>query len=309
MEISIIVLSKNEGHNIRTCLEGVFSQEIDMPYEVLLIDSGSRDNTIDIAREYNVRIYEIPPNEFGHGRTRNLGASLARGKFLVFLTADAVPANKRWLLNLVNSAKDGTDIAASYSRQIPKEKTSPMERWDIARVNPERREVKKMPPSTSKAELRYLISFQDISSCIKRSVWEEIKFNEDIIMSEDQDWARRALQAGYAIVYEPESIVFHSHNYTPGEIFRRSFDEAWSLSDVLGWPVFPNPVKEFLTFVYHLSHDLYMILVYDRNIKWLMEAPLFRFMRRAGLLLGSYSRYIPERFRSHLSYYIAKRRE
>jgi len=310
MEISIIILAKNEGRNIRQCLDGVFKQKIKYPYEVILIDSGSTDNTLDIAKEYNVGIHEISAYEFGHGKTRNFGAGLAKGKFLVFLTADAVPANEDWLCKLVDVIRDREDAAASYSRQMPKEGTSPMEQWDILKVNPDKREIKKLTEPLSRKKMRSLISFQDISSCIKKEVWEKVRFDEDIIMSEDQDWAKRVLQSGCSIVYEPGSIVLHSHHYTPLEIFKRSFDEAWSLSRVLGWPIFPNPFKEFVTFFYHTGHDFYSIFTMDgKKIRCFVEAPAFRFMRRMGLLLGSYHRCVPMKMKKYFSYYMGRKRK
>ena len=310
MEISIIILAKNEGGNIKTCLDAIFRQKIEYSYEVILIDSGSKDSTIDIAKNYNVRIHEIPPREFRHGKTRNLGGELAKGKYLVYLTADALPADENWLLGLINAIREVDDAAASYSRHIPKEGTSPMERWDINKVNPMRKEVKRLTHPVSRIEMRRLISFQDISSCIKKEVWEKIKFNEDIIMSEDQDWAKRALQAGYSIVYEPASVVLHSHHYTPCGVFKRSFDEAWSLSEILGRPVFPNPFTGFIIFIYHCMHDFYSILSgNDRKLEWFFKAPVFRFMRRTGLFIGSYYKFVPASAKRAFSYYMAKQIE
>jgi rhamnosyltransferase len=185
-----------------------------------------------------------------------------------------------------------------------------MECWDIIKVNPPERKIKKITGPLSRQRMRALISFQDISSCIKKEVWEKIRFNESLIMSEDQDWARRVLQAGYSILYEPESLVYHSHGYKPKEIFKRSFDEAWSLSQVLGWPLFPNFFKEFIIFLYHCGHDFYSILTSkDKKMAWLIKAPAFRFMRRTGLFLGSYYPYIPPRLKRSFSYYLARQRE
>lgn len=310
-EISIIILAKNESRNIRACLEGVFRQKINCLYEVILIDSGSRDDTLAITRQYPIKIHQIRPEEFGHGRTRNLGATLAQGRFLVFLTADAIPANEQWLSKLVEGIKDREDLAASFSRQLPKPEASPMERWDILKVNPQKREIKRFVGPCSKQKMRVLISFQDVSSCLKREAWGKRKFNEELIMAEDQDWAKRALQAGFGILYEPDSIVFHSHSYNLKDIFQRSFDEARSLSEILVWPIFPNPFKEIFTFLYQVGHDLYSILKIkeDRKGKWFIEVPVYRFMRRAGLFLGSYHRYIPWRWHQKFSYYAARRRE
>ena len=88
VDISIVILTKNEEKNIGRCLSGVFSQETDKEYEVIVIDSGSTDNTLNIVRNFPVRVVQIKAHEFADGGTRNLGAQLAYGKYIVFLVAD-----------------------------------------------------------------------------------------------------------------------------------------------------------------------------------------------------------------------------
>src|ERR1039457_6602344 len=92
VETSVLVLAKNEEHNVPKCLDAIFSQRVKSDFEVVFIDSGSSDRTVEIAKQYSVQLHQIPPEQFHHSRTRNLAATLSRGKFLVYLAADAFPA-------------------------------------------------------------------------------------------------------------------------------------------------------------------------------------------------------------------------
>ncbi|GAG06643.1 unnamed protein product, partial [marine sediment metagenome] len=105
MRTSIIILTKNAGNEFEKLLDAVFSQS-SKDFEVVLIDSGSTDKTLEIAKGFPVRIHKIKPESFDHGGTRNLGAKLAKGKYLVYLTQDAIPANRMWLENLIKPLKN-----------------------------------------------------------------------------------------------------------------------------------------------------------------------------------------------------------
>ncbi len=97
VKISIIILVKNGGPYLEEVLRGVFAQKMEEEFEVVAIDSGSVDKSKEILGRFPVRLKEIPPETFNHGETRNLGASLSQGMYLVYLTQDAIPGNERWL--------------------------------------------------------------------------------------------------------------------------------------------------------------------------------------------------------------------
>ena len=86
MDVSIVIPTKNAGDLLDKVLNAVFTQKTDYTYEVICIDSGSSDNTLDVIGRYPVKLYQIAPSEFGHGKTRNFGASKGTGKFIVFIT-------------------------------------------------------------------------------------------------------------------------------------------------------------------------------------------------------------------------------
>jgi len=105
IDVSIIILTKNAGSNFKPLLERLFSQEFNGEYEVLVIDSGSTDDTLNTAKQFPVRITQIKPEEFHHGKTRNLGAQLSLGSALVYITQDALPLNNQWLQKLVEISR------------------------------------------------------------------------------------------------------------------------------------------------------------------------------------------------------------
>src|SRR5438270_9163997 len=107
MEASVVIPTKNGASSIGDCLEAVYSQEGTGRLEVVMVDSGSTDRTLEIARKYPVRVEEIPADEFHHARTRNFAASLATGEYLVFLSQDAIPANCGWLKAMLQNFEDG----------------------------------------------------------------------------------------------------------------------------------------------------------------------------------------------------------
>ena len=126
--ISIVIPAKNEARNIRACLDAISTQAIDEPFETIVIDSGSTDGTQDLVARYDARLHQINPEEFGHGRTRNLGARLARGETLVFLNADAAPVDATWLQGFQVALRHDR-VAGVYGRQIARADAYPMERF------------------------------------------------------------------------------------------------------------------------------------------------------------------------------------
>jgi len=132
MDISIIIPTKNAGAEFNKCLACISQQKTKHKYEVIVIDSGSTDNTLNILTKYPVRLIKIAPEEFGHGKTRNLGARLAQGDYLVYITQDAIPATGNWLDRLIKDMRQDNQIAGAYSRNLPKPGCGPSEARDIA---------------------------------------------------------------------------------------------------------------------------------------------------------------------------------
>jgi GT2 family glycosyltransferase len=214
VDISIIIPAKNEEENIGKCLEAVYNQETNYRVEVMVIDSGSADRTRDMVKKYSpVRLVEIQPGEFGHGKTRNLGARDSKGDYIVFLNADAVPVDKYWLNSLIAPLTKDKKIAGVYSRHIPKEGCYLYMARDIRESMPGKPMVRSQTKSFD------FMIFSTVSCAIPRDTWSKYPFKDDIIIAEDQEWAGRVLDQGLKIVYEPTSRVYHSHNYSPRQLF------------------------------------------------------------------------------------------
>lgn len=217
IETSIIILTKNAGDNFNKVLKGVFSQDY-KNFEVIIIDSSSTDNTLEIAKQYTTKIIKIKPEEFGHGKTRNYGVKLAKGKYVVFLTHDAIPKNNKWLSELIKPLKN-KKLAGVFSRQIPKENENEIDKFFYFSLYPEKSMVFKKNNYSMGDNI-----FSDVSSAIKKDILMKYPYNNDIIVTEDYEWAKRIMNQGYNLFYNSKSKVIHSHSYNLPQLFRRCFD-------------------------------------------------------------------------------------
>jgi rhamnosyltransferase len=223
--ISVVIPVLNGGADLVRCLDAIGRQAVDAEVEVVVVDSGSADDSVDVARERGARIHEIKTAEFGHGRTRNLGADLARGDILVFTSQDAHAADERWLAVLTRSlARDG--VAGAYGRQLPHADAAPPERYFLDFLYGPDARVQRLDDDGEPDFEQTL--FSNVNSAMRREVWREFPFADDLIMSEDQEWSRRVLRAGFELVYEPDAAVHHSHRYSVADAFRRFFDSGVS---------------------------------------------------------------------------------
>ncbi|MBI2756937.1 MAG: glycosyltransferase [Chloroflexi bacterium] len=216
---SILLPTKNPGPGITSVLEAIFRQEAPVTFEVVIVDSGSCQADLERMRRFPVQLAQIPPAEFGHGRTRNLLGRRARGDVLVYLSQDAQPASPSWLATLVRPLGE-PGVAGAYARQLPRPDADPMARFFLQEMygcQPARRQA------APGQRLRLAdMFFSNASSAVRRDVWQRFPFREDVVMSEDQYWAHDVLRAGYCVVYEPAAQVLHSHNYSLRSLFRRN---------------------------------------------------------------------------------------
>lgn len=223
--ISIVIPVKNGGDDLRRCLEGIAAQRVDDDVEVVVVDSGSTDGSDALAEASGARVHRIPPEEFNHGATRNLGASLARGDVLVFTSQDAHAEGPDWLARLTAPARD-EGVGGVYGRQIAHEGEKPPERFFLDFLyGPDARVQRAAAPEELSMETTL---FSNVNSAIPRDVFERFPFVGDINMSEDQEWSQRVLLAGHAVVYEPRAVVRHSHPYTLRSAFRRFYESGLS---------------------------------------------------------------------------------
>jgi len=296
-DISIILLTYNGDLYLVEVLASIFEQKTQFRYEVLVIDSGSSDRTLAILKDYPVRTIQISNATFGHGRTRNLGVQKTFGQYVVFLTQDATPASQNWLDNLIRPIAEDERVAGAYSRQIPRLDCNPIEARDIGLGAGPLSIVKRIDFQDPIQKRDYgawqsrFISFSNVSSCIRRDVLERLPFSETIVMVEDQEWCKRAIEAGYGVVYEASSVVYHSHNHSLRMIYKRHFDYGVSLRE---FSFLSMTVKSILVYmIFEAIRDIAFISRQKRGafstLEWVLKAPLIRFAMRYGLYSGLHS--------------------
>lgn len=230
--ISIIIRCKNESKSIEKCIRAILSQKTNEKYEIIVIDSGSTDKTIDLAKKYNVTIYTIPSEQFQFGSSINLGIKLAEGKYCVFVSAHAIPANNVWLAELIDPMQKDERIAGTFSRQLYYDTSDFIQKRHIDETFESKNRRYKISSGTFRQNLKD-ICFSNASSCIKKKVGLVIPF-KNVIASEDREWAYRVMKDGYEIEYVSTSLIFHVHDETPAQWYRRIYINSKALKCFAG---------------------------------------------------------------------------
>jgi rhamnosyltransferase len=199
------------------------------PLEIIIIDSSSRDNTIDIAKRFDAKTMVIPGHAFNHGKTRNLAAVEANGDILVFMTQDALPQDNT-LLSKLTAPLQTSDIAATFGRHIPRSDASPLEVFARQFSYPDTAAIKGMDDIKRYGIKTFRLS--NVCSAIKKELFLKAgMFPEGIRANEDMLMAAKLILNGYKVAYVPQAMVIHSHNYSLSQQFRRYYNIGSSLKD------------------------------------------------------------------------------
>ncbi len=270
---SIIIRAHNEEKFIGKLFESIFEQSLIGQTEVILVDSGSKDRTIEIAKQFPVKIIPIQPHEFTFGRALNKGIEAAQGEILIFASAHVYPTDAQWIENLVKPFEN-KQIAVSYGRQIGNEITKYSEhqvfkKWFPAESHP----VQKHP-------------FCNNANCaIRKSLWQQQPYDENITGLEDLDWANKILEKGYWISYVAEASIVHIHEETPTKIRNRYKREAIAYKRI-----FPEAHFSFgdfvLLFISNTFSDYVHALREGKFISNLLDILLFRLNQFWGTYQG-----------------------
>lgn len=296
---TVTVLTYNGERYLAALLDSVLGQRLEDPFEVLVIDSGSTDGTLDIVRDRpRVRLHEIPNSEFGHGRTRNLAARLAKGKVVAYLTHDAVPAHDRWLYELLKPFDLNPDIVAVMGKQVPRPWCFPLLKNEIRTVfagfGPDfGTTVLYEDDFITTDALRNAVAFySDVNSAARRSVLTGAIPYRDVSYAEDQLLGRDVLEAGLLKAYAPRAAVLHSNDLTVREYDDRMFDETMGLREV-GIDVARPTLRTVVRMVVRgVLRDQFRILrdpeySVRRKVFWSLVNPAFHAQKWRGVRRGT----------------------
>ncbi len=293
---SVVLPTRDAGPGFREVLEGLVACRGIDEAEILVIDSGSEDGTAELAATFpRVRVLRIPSREFGHGRTRNLGASEARGEILVFLVQDATPADAGFLESLVEPLARDPRIAAAYGRQLPRPEATPVEAEFLRQTYPPEPAVRRLDPPAGRVAIGSVF-FSNVCSAVRRAVWSRFPFDETLIMSEDQKWAREVLEAGWRIAYQPAAAVLHSHHYPLAKVFRRNFDSGCSLAGVT-----QDSRRAMLGYELGFVRAAAGALRRRGEARWLPYLVAHELARTLGFAAGRQASWLPRALRRRLS--------
>jgi len=191
--------------------------------EFIIVDSGSKDRTLAIIKDYGITPIHIDGARFDHGGTRTMAARLASGTIVVYLTQDAVPENDKVIEHLVAPLKKDLQIAASYGRQLPNGDATPCSEH-LRLFNYPDTSVTRCWQDRQQYGFKTIFISNSLAAYRKAYLAEVGYFPEKIIFGEDTCTLARLLERGYCVRYVSEARVFHSHNYTILQDARRYFD-------------------------------------------------------------------------------------
>ncbi|MDH5506481.1 MAG: glycosyltransferase family 2 protein [Anaerolineae bacterium] len=233
---SIVIRAYNEARHIGHLLAEITRQTF-QDFEIILVDSGSTDATLDIAAQYPVRLVHITPQQFTFGRSLNLGIAASSAELIVMASAHVYPIDQDWLANLL-APFDDSRVALTYGQQRGDSATKFSEHQFFHQYFPDVSQPDQADPFCNNA-----------NAAIRRSLWLQNPYDEQLSGLEDLAWASWAKQQGYKIAYVAEAGIIHIHEESSRQVFNRYRREAMAMQQILPKSRFSfrNFVRLFLT--------------------------------------------------------------
>jgi len=277
MLVSIIIRTLNEERYLDEILVAIESQNVNnFSYEVVIVDSGSIDNTLKIAKSHNARITYIQKQDFTFGRSLNVGCDYAHGEYLVFISGHCIPANKDWLQSLIDPLIQ-KKCDYTYGRQIARDTT----KFSEIRV------FEKYFPSTSSIPQDGFFC-NNANAAISRTIWDKFHFDESLTGLEDMFIAKQICQDNGCVGYVSDSCVFHIHDETWVQIKTRYEREAIALQKIM---------PEIKISIFDLVHFVVAGVLKDTRVairervffKEILSILMFRFYQYYGSYKGNHA--------------------
>lgn len=272
MKCSIVIRAYNEEKHIGRLLEGIRHQTL-MDVEVILVDSGSTDSTVEIAETFGARLVRIPPEEFTFGRSLNYGIQDATSEFIVIASAHVYPVYPDWLAALLHPLLD-EQVALSYGKQ----------RAPISAKFSEKQIFHQWYPELGSPR-QTTVFCNNANAAIRKSLWKKNPYDETLTGLEDLAWAKWVRDQGYEIAYVADAEVIHIHEETPRGVFNRYRREAMAFKKI--YPESHFSIYDFVRLtVANIASDMWHA-AWDR-VLWRNAVSIlwFRFMQFHGTRLG-----------------------
>ncbi|MEG3641576.1 glycosyltransferase family 2 protein [Magnetococcus sp. PR-3] len=249
-KISVIIPVKNEGHNLKACLEGILTQDHAV-LEIIVVDSGSQDETCTIAQSYpKVKLVEIDPSTFNHGDTRNLAVSHCQGEMILATVGDARASNHQWISRLLEGMENpdtwgvcGLQVVPHEQDKNPVDWYRPVSTPTSSHYHYENEEAFERADLTEK---RSATGWDDVTALYRAEALKQLPFPKTPY-SEDMLWAAQALRMGKRLVYNPAAQVYHYHTYDAHTVWRVTLISIYMRYLVIG--VEPSDYSTFHVFL------------------------------------------------------------
>jgi rhamnosyltransferase len=243
---SVVIPTRNGAATLPALLDALRAQRTIGSLEIIAVDSGSTDGTIELLQSQAHSLIRISPQEFDHGLTRNLAVERARGEFVVLTVQDALPVGDMFLESLTAPLARDANVAGTFARQQARPEASAITRHYLDSWIASQAEARtsalvdgrtQMDAMTPMARLLFC-AFDNVASCIRRSIWEQRPFKPTPI-AEDLAWSLDVLLAGYSIAFAPDAVVIHSHDRDALYEYRRTRDLHEQLFNLFGLQTIP----------------------------------------------------------------------
>lgn len=220
--VSIVIRARNEERHLPRLFHSLANQSLAAD-EVILVDSGSTDNTVEIAREWGARIIEIKPADFTFGSALNTGCAAATGQYFVFVSAHVYPSSKMWLERLIEPLVSDERVGLSYGGQDGDHTSNFAERLLLESWFPNHSDWDQASPFCNNA-----------NSAIRKSLWHNLRFDGVLPGLEDIAWATEIQSLGHRIAYVGDARIVHLHRETFAGVRNRYGRESLALESILG---------------------------------------------------------------------------
>ena len=298
MKVSVVIRTYNEARYLDELLQAISAQSLGRELvEIVLVDSGSQDETLSIAKRYGCRVVHIDKADFTFGRSLNMGCEAASGDYLAFISGHCVPKQLDWLEQLVAPLKEGL-ASYSYGRQVGRDTT----KFSESQV------FRKYFPAVSRVPQEGFFC-NNANAAITREAWQAVRFDEQLTGLEDLCLSKQLVAAGHKVAYVAEAGVYHIHDENWRQVRIRYEREALALREIM--PEVHVSFWDFLRyFLTGVINDWRYALLERKFFVCCAEIVAFRLMQFWGTYQGNLEhRQISARRREEYFYPMEPRRD